>query len=109
MHFLFRRGKKFGPNILNPGGSVMRGSRTLATAVNKRLNVAGSLTATPTLVRRLRDFRVKPVPVGSDFEHWREGQYDGLVFSVAPALWAASEGQSIGPVSGEIAALFKWW
>ena len=38
-----------------------------------------------------------------------EGQHDGLVFSVALALWAASEGQSIGPASGEIAAMFKWW
>ena len=50
-----------------------------------------------------------PAPHGSDYEHWREGQHDGLVFSVALALWAASEGQSIGPVSAEIAAMFKWW
>jgi hypothetical protein len=54
-------------------------------------------------------FQRKPVSVGSDFGRWRGGQHDGLVFSVALALWAASEGQSIGPVSGEIVAMFKWW
>ena len=47
-------------------------------------------------------------PPGSDYEHWREAQHDGLVFSVALALRAAGEGQSIGPVSAEILAAFDW-
>lgn len=68
--------------------------RDLVSAVkvplqNGRLGVAPSLAHATTLRAELANFRMKidPATAHDSYSHWREGQHDDLVLSVAMAAW----------------------
>ena len=57
---------------------------------NRQLKIAEGLRLKDTLVKELKNFRVKiNISTAHDsYEHWREGDHDDLVLSVALACWA---------------------
>lgn len=57
---------------------------------NEQLKIADALPLKDTLVKELLNFRVKiNISTAHDsYEHWREGDHDDLVLSVAMACWA---------------------
>ena len=56
----------------------------------RRLKVADTLPESPTLVKELENFQVKPAPAGADdLLLWREEVHDDLVLAVAVAAWHA--------------------
>lgn len=56
---------------------------------NERLKVAAGLPAAATLRRELQNFRVRvdSKTAHDSYSHWREGDHDDLVLSVALACW----------------------
>jgi hypothetical protein len=56
---------------------------------NGSLKVAAGLPEATTLKRELQNFRVKidPKTAHDSYSHWREGDHDDLVLSVALACW----------------------
>ncbi len=56
----------------------------------KKLKTAEKLPLAETFIEELQKFRLKsPVLSATDFEAWREGAHDDLVFAVALAAWRA--------------------
>ena len=57
---------------------------------NKQLKIADALPLKDTLVKELLNFRVKinTSTAHDSYEHWREGDHDDLVLSVALTCWA---------------------
>lgn len=54
------------------------------------LQIAAGMTYGPALVKEMADMRVKITCSGhEEFEAWREGTHDDLVFAVALACWRA--------------------
>jgi hypothetical protein len=55
----------------------------------KRLEIAGTLPDTATLVSELQNYQVKidPVTAHDSYAAWREGGHDDLVFAVCLACW----------------------
>jgi hypothetical protein len=76
---------------------------------NGQLKIADALALKDTLVKELLAFRVKiNISTAHDsYEHWREGDHDDLVLSVALACWAGERflrKESSVPMPGQIAA-----
>lgn len=56
------------------------------------LQIAGRLPAGPTLVKEMRDMRVKVTLGGKEqYGAWREGEHDDLVLAVALGCWGAKK------------------
>jgi hypothetical protein len=56
------------------------------------LQIAAGMRYGPALVREMADMRVKVTSSGHEqFEAWREGTHDDLVFAVALACWRAQK------------------
>jgi hypothetical protein len=64
-------------------------SSALVLFQDLRLQVAGTLPDTTTLVRELQNFQAKidPQTAHDSYAAWRENQHDDLVFAVALACW----------------------
>jgi hypothetical protein len=65
-------------------------SAPLVLMQNGQLKIAEGLSLRETLVKELRNFRVKiNISTSHDsYEAWREGDHDDLVLSVALTCWA---------------------
>ena len=69
------------------------------------LRIAAGLQHGPTLVKEMQEMRVKVTSSGHEqFEAWREGTHDDLVFAVALACWAAKKMYPGAPMGEE-----SWW
>lgn len=68
---------------------------------NGQLKIAEGLKLKDVLVKELRNFRVKiNISSGHDsYAHWREGDHDDLVLSVALACWAGERVRKLRYVS----------
>ncbi len=68
---------------------------------NGQLKIAEGLRLKDVLVRELKNFRVKiNISTAHDsYEHWREGDHDDLVLSVALACWAGERVRKLAYVS----------
>jgi hypothetical protein len=79
----------------NPDGGLRVPKRDLITATlvllqNGHLKIADALSLKDVLVKELLNFRVKiNISTAHDsYEHWREGDHDDLVLSVALSCWS---------------------
>jgi hypothetical protein len=72
-----------------PVSDLVGSAQVLAQARPPRLKAAEGTTLWPVLKRELSAFRVKTNQrTGHEtYEHWREGDHDDLVYSVAMATW----------------------
>lgn len=68
---------------------------------NGQLKIAEGLKLKDVLVRELKNFRVKiNISTAHDsYEHWREGDHDDLVLSVALACWAGEKVRKLAYVT----------
>lgn len=68
---------------------------------NRQLKIAEGLALKDVLVKELRNFRVKiNISTAHDsYEHWREGDHDDLVLSVALACWAGERMRKLAYVT----------
>lgn len=110
-------GAKIVPTVMTAGreeitdktGTVMLPKRDLvsdlAIALDKRtIEFANGLPLMEVLLREFQNFKLKFTKAGNDqYEAWRSGDHDDLVFAVALATWAAGRKQThFGERSGAI-------
>lgn len=110
-------GAKVIPTVVTAGqqettdktGTVMLPKRDLisdlAIALDKRaVEFARGLPLMETLLKEFQNFKLKFTKAGNDqYEAWRQGDHDDLVFAVALANWAASRRKTIyGERSGAL-------
>lgn len=74
---------------------------SLVLMQNRQLKIAEGLKLKDVLVRELKNFRVKiNISTAHDsYEHWREGDHDDLVLSVALACWAGERVRKLAYVT----------
>ena len=57
-----------------------------------KLKAARSLELVPTFIEELENFKMKPPTLRpDDFESWREGNHDDLIFAVGLCVWHANK------------------